>query len=365
MNDLAYMTRPNRNSGPVEYIPMRCHSLNLILGGGLPIGQAHEWYAAEGSGKSTLAYETMSIAVSQLGMVGILYDMEDCADDTRMAKFGLVNGVNFVRVDDVNSIEQIVTDLQEKLKQMKSAKDNRRIFVVVDSVGATPPQAHIDSKDYASHLKVGADALAWKNMLRLYNRVLKGGKRVTLLLLNHQTAVINTSGYGRGPKYTSPGGHAVKHHAYVRARLTRVGWLENADKQKIGAEVLFKTEKNKTAPPHQEVRIPIYFGNPELLPEEDYVGSWDAYACILYCKEVGMITTRGSKSTMTLFNEKDEPYEVSWIGAVEFVQNVYPEHVACIHNTMRWWHYRYNRQNDAGVIQVATAPVEETESVDE
>lgn len=339
-----------------DNVPARCFPLNLILGGGLPVGHMHEIWGREGTGKTTLSDEFMSLAVHHKGMRGIKYDMEGSSDARRLAKFALYpEGPNQnMDLDQTQiSIESVFLDLKKRVAELDKAKSDQKLFVVIDSLGASPPQAHVDAKDL-SGLKIGADALAWKNMLRLYNRLMR--HRVTMLILNHETQVINTGPFGgRGPKYTSPGGHAPKHHAYIRARISYAGKIKNTDGDIIGVEAVIRTNKNKQAGPFQEVYIPIYFGNPSLAPEEDYVGSWDALACLMYLKKATLIKTSGAKSTLTLYDANDNYFEVNWIGQDAWVSDVYQPYTEDVHRTIQWFHYQAGYQNQA-IRQIKAPP---------
>ncbi len=341
-----------------EFIRFRAFPLTLAFGGGLQKGQVHEWYGGEGAGKSTIAFEVAANALHHDNQEVVIFDSEKSASVPRLEKFGLYPETdderntkqNMIWEPDVTSIENMFTRLERIINLMKSKRSNKGLFVVLDSLGALPPQAHLDATNYEKDLKIGATSLAWAQMLRVFqakiNRILGPG-RVTTLLLNHQTNNINTTPGSFGKKYTSPGGHAVKHHAYTRARIIRIQRITNNDGQVIGAETLFDIEKNKQAPPYQKVKVPIYFGNPQLEAKDDYVGTWDAQACLWHAKDLGLVQTRGGKSGMSITIESADGEEVDeyfeWRGEPEFVTEIFPSVRNSFHRTLFEAHYTSDR----------------------
>lgn len=370
--DLYHLNKPKKpkNHGEKKaMLQMVAFPVNLVFGGGLVLGKIYEWFGGEGCGKSTLAYETCALAAKQ-GVVPVFYDMEDATSLHRLAKFGLfcwqsmeedlctADQINMYLIQDVVSLEGIFVNFGNLIDDLKKVKPDVQTLVVIDSVGASPPQAHVDAKSVDQHLKVGADALGWKNMLRLFNRKYLPDLH-SLILLNHQTMVINTGfGGGRGPKYTSPGGHAIKHQCHMRVQIIRVGSLKNSAGEQIGAEILIKTLKNREAPPFQEARVPLYFGNPDLAPSEDFVGTWDAMACLTYCRTKKLIANRGSKSSMWLLNDAQTEYEaIEWMGIQQFIDTIYSDdgYRRRLYATMRHAHYNSEAFSD-GVIKPSGGP---------
>jgi RecA/RadA recombinase len=281
----------------MEMIPFRTTPMNLLFGGGLALGQVHEWFGAEGSAKSTIAYETMAISLSY-NVLPVLFDQEHAGASKRLQKFGLKPNENMLYIEHTVSIEHIFQEILRLAQLMKDKRDGRRLLFVIDSVGATPPEAHINTDDLRKNIKPGAMSLAWANMLRIYmartRRILPGADRMTLLLLNHQTQVISFSSFGGpGPRYTSPGGHAVKHWGFSRARFINTGRLKSSAGDVVGATIKIETKKNKAAASHQEVEIPVYFGNPQLEAHEDSVGSWEPLAIHMHAKRLGLIAKGG------------------------------------------------------------------------
>lgn len=283
-----------------KYIPTRCYALNLILSGGwgFPRRRIVELFGKEGSGKSTLLYEILHLAHKIEKCVIILVDQETPVPDNRLNKFGLYKGKNLIYIREP-SIEAVFIRFNTLISDIeKSFGKDTPIMIGIDSVNAIPPQAHVEAKS-VTKLKTGASAQAWGNMLKLWLCNLYF-KDLTIFLTNHITETFNT-GFGgsffSGPKTTTPGGRFIKHFESLRVEVKRITLIKNGDVP-IGQVTRIKTIKNKDAPPFQEVDIPLFYGNPQLPPGQDYVGSWDDLACFYFLKNKGALKTKGSWSTI-------------------------------------------------------------------
>lgn len=288
------------------FLPTKCYALNLALSGGhgYPMRQIIEVAGPEGSGKTTLIFEALSMAVNHFNCIGLFFDQETPVDDRRLSKFNLYpvsasnpNG-NFLKCREA-SIERVFKKIEDIIQACDKAKDPRPIVVMLDSVGITPPESHLNLKDLIDTPKTAGLASAWYNMLRVWN-ARHYQRDITLFLVNHVTDVINTTGRSFGPKTTTPGGRAIRYMGTIRLRVSPVGRLINKEGIQIGHDIIVKSSKNKFAPPQQEVRLPLYYGNPDLPPEQDYVGTSDVLACLYFLKDRGAIVTSGSWSKLTL-----------------------------------------------------------------
>jgi len=332
------------------YLTFRCYAGNLLVGGhGV---RKIEIFGAEGTGKSTLLYEILGIAASD--SLVFLGDQEKAATHERLAKFGLFAVGNpfdaepNIVVGRASNIEEYFENLHLFMEKTKS--DPRPVIIATDSVGMLIPGVY-----YAKHLyekdskapsgfketteKTAATAKAWARVLRWFNSHYHS-RDVTNIFLNHQTDVIDTTPWGaKGPKkVTSPGGNTMKHAVFTRIKCSVIRKIKHNDVI-IGNEVILETIKCKDAPPFQKVRLPLYFGNPTLTPDEDFAGTYDPIACLFHLQDRGVIKKSGGWSTLRLNKEDGSEELVKWQGEAGWRANVWPAWQTAIYNKMLQCHY--------------------------
>ena len=335
---------------PIErdfgFLPFRCYNANLIVGGqGIRRGQFVEVFGAEGTGKSTILYELLGIAAAQ-GNIVVLCDQEGCADGKRLAKFGLTPGKNLVYIREPY-LEALFEKKSHVFSEIRKKHPGVPVIVGLDSLGITLPYAHyskfVEEKktktniDLTSNEQTAANAKAWAKMLRFFFAHFHD-MNITTIVLNHKTQMINTGPFGGGPKSTTPGGQTQKHMMFTRIEMIKVGKIENAAGQQIGNEVLIKTHKCKDAPPFQEARVPLYFGNPMLEPQDDFAGTYDCGACFRHLKNLNAFKGSGWY-TFELFKSDGSPPESFKFQGENGFRDIYNAHQQDVWYTMMRWHY--------------------------
>jgi RecA/RadA recombinase len=347
-------------TGVHGYLPSRCHSLNLVLGGeGIALNQIIEVFGPEGSGKSTLLYEWLNIA-SQKGFIPILMDQERCAFKDRIAKFGLYSPTENQHGNFVYDRGIHIEDIFDRLdKHLKFVPKGTPVVVGIDSAGiVTSERNWTRAERDGKGAQQGSVAKAWWEELRIWFTKAEI-HNVTVIVLNHETADFhNTS--NNFAATTSPGGQGIKHCAVSRLTVSPYKMLTNEYGTPIGRALRVKTLKNKVAAPFQTCWIPIYFGNPALPPGQDFVGSYDALACLWYFKGHSdgsrdkkvingkkVVNNRGSwnyfdivdPNTGEIYANAESLADVKWQGDVDWCIRVFPEHQEAIHRLMSWVHF--------------------------
>lgn len=253
-------------------------SLDLALGGGVPIGRAMQISGAKSTCKTSMCDHIASNAqktnvnwiyterknekgrevvtefpksLSEL-TVGYI-DVEGTQDDDWMSAIG---------VDTNNWIYNRSNGLEEATNMAIDMQKNGVNVIFIDSVDSLEPTQHYETEAGES-VRMGIKQQQLGEYLRKYtatNNMLerKGELPCTLILLNQLREKIGSYG---DPEY-SPGGRAIEFYISIDLRLRRGDWITigtKSDKIIIGQEVRFKTNKNKTYKQQQVGVFDFYF----------------------------------------------------------------------------------------------------------
>jgi recombination protein RecA len=239
---------PDIRGDAIEAVSLGSLSLDVATGiGGIPKGRFTEIYGPEGTGKTTLALQAAMNEVKKGS--NVLY-----IDAENLLSYGVISSMfGGVPVDKGKLI----------LLQPKTAEGGFMIveealntiefsLIVIDSIAAMLPGEEARKEFDESSMMV---------MPRLLSRFLKRNqgvvnkKNTAVLLLNQVRDKVGT--YAGG--YTSPGGHALKHHTALIIALYRGGEIKHSE-QKIGVSTKFTVVKNKMSVPFVSWEFPIIFG---------------------------------------------------------------------------------------------------------
>jgi recombination protein RecA len=267
-----------------SFVSTGCVALDVIMGGGLPVGRMTEMFGDPSSGKSLIAAQMAAVTQEDGGIVAYA-DTETAVSKAMMHKVGVnVDELIYASPDTVDEVFKFF-DYALELK-MKMAPE-AFLLMIWDSVAATSSSAEMD-KDYGdvgylTHARVISQAL------RKITR--KISKEKTGMLFLNQTR--DKLGVMFGEKTATFGGKAISFHASVRVQLSLANKLKVIDgkrKRIVGMNTRAVVVKNKVAAPFKETILPIYFGD----------GIDDPLASYLWLKDNGFITTSGSSQTLEL-----------------------------------------------------------------
>jgi recombination protein RecA len=246
---------------PTELLPTGIEALDELLTGGIPLGQITEIYGPYGTGKSTIAYHVLA-ANRKLKRVDV----------------GLKRPVNAVFVDTEGSFDAeraVVIGARPKRMALvtpdygEQALDAALAFVetgiklmVVDSLRGLVPVKVISESVEDDNV-----ALLARMFAKFFPRFVLMKRKPALLCVNQVISRIGVPQWA--DPYTTPGGHAVKHLAYLRLEVKRRGTMKLKDKP-VGQEVAVRITKSKYCAPMRDATL-------HLLYDRGYVtqAEWD------------------------------------------------------------------------------------------
>lgn len=254
--ELAKLISSFRKLSPISWLRTGIHPLDLIIGGGVPVGRVIEIFGNEQAGKSLFAW-TIARAFQKAGGVVGLCDVEATAPKDFMQSLGLDVDKIAQPLDPVRTVEDVRDFVKEFTLRVRKIDKECPLVVIWDSVAATSARgAWEDEEEFVPKIHdTGQMSQAMSKFFREFTQFM-AENHVTLVGVNQLRDKIGVM-FGR--KDESPGGRALKFYSSVRIELTKGKKIEKSAST-VGVMCHARVVKNKCATPLRKANTQILWG---------------------------------------------------------------------------------------------------------
>ena len=241
-----------------ERLPTGSLTLDIALGGGLPLGRFTELSGQYSIGKTTLAMHMVREAQA-IGLTCAVVDAEGTIDEKYLESLGIdTKALIYSPSEGLEEATQLMFDMQ---------KSGAVHFCVWDSIEASPPTREYE-KEMEDTMQLGVKPKINNLFFRKYMAgnnylVRRGQKPFTLIGINQ---IRERIGQLRGDPEFTVGGKGKDHASTIEMRLRKGDWIEEGKgqyKKIVGQIVKFKISKNKTFKRMQTGEFDFYLAENE------------------------------------------------------------------------------------------------------
>jgi recombination protein RecA len=289
---LTKMFAPENVKG---FVPTGNLAIDWVIGRpGFPLGRISEIAGPFSSGKSSIVAQAIGAAQKQ-GIVCVLADTEHSYDSSWSTRFG-VDPEHLILLQPQH-LEALFDEIHFIIEVVKEGKDPTPMFIVADSVSATPASAELEMEDSTGSQARGLHARIISQGLRKLSNLI-WNERVALLFISQ---LKDNPGIMYGTNKSKIGGHAIDFHAGLLLETRKLAQKKgDGETEKIiGQTIQVHSTKNKFVPPFRTRTFDLFFdsgirpkeialsflSDPELLGRVKAGGGWYEYGGQKYRKE--------------------------------------------------------------------------------
>ena len=241
------------------FFPTGSTLLDLIHGGGWPIGRVVNVVGDRSSGKTLLAIEACANFARLFGVENILYDECEAAFSIEFAKtLGMPEGVKFVENDETGNGSSTVEEFYANLNDFLNSRTSGPCLYILDSLDALSDKAESEREIGAATYGTGKA----KALSELFRRIIGKleAKQCTLIVISQ---IRDKIGVTFGETKTRSGGRALDFYCSIIDWLSEIGKIKHTVtgvERTTGVKVKVQNKKNKMSIPFRMAEIEILFG---------------------------------------------------------------------------------------------------------
>lgn len=245
--------KKDSDAGVLGFVPSDNLAVDYVIGRrGLPIGRIVEIFGKSGSGKSSLIASIIG-AAQKKGITCALIDAENSYDPSWARRFS-VNTDNLILLEP-STLEQSFDMTREVIKVFREESSVEPIFVAYDSVSALPTNSELEQEDSSASSASAEHARIISRELRKIGGMVKDQN----VCLTFVSQLKDNPRASWGDTESILGGSAIKFHAGLRLKLTKMKTLKDKDKEKaLGITSQVTAVKNKFTTPYKVSTFDIY-----------------------------------------------------------------------------------------------------------
>lgn len=259
-------------SPDLTFVRSGCTLLDLVLGGGWPLGRIANIVGDKSTGKTLLAIEAFANFDRQYPGERMWYREAESAFDKSYAQaIGMpVDKIKFWNKDKgFDTVEQFYEDLYKQANW--AVQKNARGLYVLDSLDALSDRKEME-REFDANTFGGDKARQMSTLFRKLVRIVEEAKLGVIIVSQIRA---NLARFGRN--YRRTGGKAMDFYCSQVLYLINTGVIRQTKKKQkraVGVDIQARCEKNKIALPFRECSFPIRFA----------YGIEDLQACVEYLK---------------------------------------------------------------------------------
>ncbi len=240
------------------WIPTGCPTLDLLCGGGIPVGRISEFFGKKGGGKSTIVHQAL-IQCQKMGGIAVYLDTEKAAHRERLEHMGLdFDSLVLLEPDNIEDAFENLFRFIRKIRE-NPALEGKPILVAWDTIVYTPSRVELVEKKSPGH-EIGdikTDGMAKTQRAKVIRAYMShlidliAKTQVAFVFVNHITDLIGATYPGA---YSKPGGTATEFAASIQVLVKQDNSFKMMQgEEQIGNGIKFKLEKTRLSVPKREV----------------------------------------------------------------------------------------------------------------
>lgn len=295
--EVVRLSSPSALCHVSDWLSSGCLPVDLITGGGFPVGRLTELYGDSATGKSLLATHAVVEAQAR-DWLTIFVDTESAVSEPLMRQVGVdTDRLLYMTPNTINDVFDTVEKVLDA-KDKELGKDHPTLFVW-DTVAATTTASEVETVG-----RDGLDKQQFSSAARQISMALRTGWHRRIARSNVCAIFVNqvreNVGVMFGEKHSTFGGKAIGFYASLRLELRIVASIKEAGEVN-GYRVRVTVKKSRTHPPFKVAEMPVYFG----------YGFDEAEATFDFLKDYGVLS-KGAWQTLELGGQELKFQKSGW-----------------------------------------------------